>query len=74
MFSARLGETYENAFAQVAGIFQLEVGDDQLIFVNLDFGGIGLVVCVVVAYVASLVLAEKGKDLTGLTLKTLKKS
>ena len=36
-------------------------------------GGIGLVVCVLVAYVASLVLNEKGKDLTGLTLKTLKK-
>ncbi len=36
-------------------------------------GGIGLVVCVAVAYVASLVLNEKGKDLTGLTLKTLKK-
>ena len=45
LFSARLGETYENAFAQVAGIFQLEVGDDHLVFVNLDFGGIGLVVC-----------------------------
>lgn len=37
-------------------------------------GGIGLVVCVVVALVASLVLNEKGKDLTGLTLKTLKKA
>jgi len=36
-------------------------------------GGIGLVVCVLVAYVASLVLNEKGKDLSGLTLKTLKK-
>ena len=36
-------------------------------------GGIGLVVCVAVAYVASFVLNEKGKDLTGLTLKTLKK-
>ena len=36
-------------------------------------GGIGLVVCVAVAFVASLVLNEKGKDLTGLTLKTLKK-
>ena len=34
-------------------------------------GGIGLVVCVAVAYVASLVLREKGKDLSGLTLKTL---
>jgi len=36
-------------------------------------GGIGLVVCVAVAYVASFVLNEKGKDLAGLTLKTLKK-
>ena len=36
-------------------------------------GGIGLVVCVLVAFVASLVLNEKGKDLAGLTLKTLKK-
>lgn len=36
-------------------------------------GGIGLVVCVVVALAASVVLNEKGKDLTGLTLKTLKK-
>lgn len=36
-------------------------------------GGIGLVVCVIVAYVASFILNEKGKDLTGLTLKTLKK-
>ncbi len=36
-------------------------------------GGIGLVVCVLVAYVASLIINEKGKDLTGLTLKTLKK-
>ena len=36
-------------------------------------GGIGLVVCVVVSFVASLVLNEKGKDLAGLTLKTLKK-
>lgn len=36
-------------------------------------GGIGLVVCVVTALIASLVLREKGKDLTGLTLKTLKK-
>ena len=35
-------------------------------------GGIGLVVCVAVAYVASFVLREKGRDLTGLTLKTLK--
>ncbi len=36
-------------------------------------GGIGLVVCVLVAYIASIVLNEKGKDLSGLTLKTLKK-
>ena len=36
-------------------------------------GGIGLVVCVLVAYVCSLVFNEKGRDLTGLTLKTLKK-
>ena len=36
-------------------------------------GGIGLVVCVVVAYVCSLIFREKGRDLTGLTLKTLKK-
>ena len=36
-------------------------------------GGIGLVVCVAVSYVASFVLNEKGKDLAGLTLKTLKK-
>ena len=36
-------------------------------------GGIGLVVCVAVAYIASFVLREKGKDLAGLTLKTLKK-
>ena len=36
-------------------------------------GGIGLVVCVVVAYVCSLIFCEKGRDLTGLTLKTLKK-
>ncbi|MCQ2367694.1 MAG: sodium/solute symporter [Kiritimatiellae bacterium] len=36
-------------------------------------GGIGLVVCVVVALIASMILPEKGKDLTGLTLKTLKK-
>ena len=34
-------------------------------------GGIGLVVCVAVAYVASFLLREKGKDLKGLTLKTL---
>ncbi len=36
-------------------------------------GGIGLVVCVVVAWVLSFVIREKGRDLTGLTLKTLKK-
>jgi len=37
-------------------------------------GGIGLVVCVLVALVASFVLNEKGHDLSGLTLKTLKKN
>ena len=36
-------------------------------------GGIGLVVCVAVAYIASFLLREKGHDLAGLTLKTLKK-
>ena len=36
-------------------------------------GGIGLAVCVLVALLASCVLREGGKDLTGLTLKTLKK-
>ena len=36
-------------------------------------GGIGLVVCVAVAYVASFIVREKGKDLAGLTLKTLKR-
>ena len=36
-------------------------------------GGIGLVVCVLVALAASFVLNEKGHDLSGLTLKTLKK-
>ena len=36
-------------------------------------GGIGLVVCVAVAYAASFLLREKGRDLSGLTLKTLKK-
>ena len=35
-------------------------------------GGIGLVVCVAVAYVASFLLREKGKDLKDLTLKTLR--
>lgn len=37
-------------------------------------GGIGLVVCVLVSIVASYVIPEKGHDLKGLTLKTLKKS
>ena len=37
-------------------------------------GGIGLVVCVFVAYVSSFILREKGKDLKGLTLKTLARS
>lgn len=36
-------------------------------------GGVGLVVCVAVAYVASFIIREKGKDLAGLTLKTLKR-
>ena len=36
-------------------------------------GGIGLVVCVAVAYIASFFLREKGRDLAGLTLKTLRK-
>lgn len=36
-------------------------------------GGIGLVVCVVVAYLSSLVFREKGHDLKGLTLKTLER-
>ena len=35
-------------------------------------GGIGLVVCVAVAFVASCIIPEKGRDLSGLTLKTLK--
>ncbi len=35
-------------------------------------GGIGLVICILVSLVASFVLGEKGKDLSGLTLKTLK--
>ena len=36
-------------------------------------GGLGLVVCVLTAWIVSLVFHERGKDLTGLTLKTLKK-
>jgi len=36
-------------------------------------GGIGLVVCVLTAYVSSFIFRERGKDLSGLTLKTLKK-
>jgi len=36
-------------------------------------GGIGLVVCVLTAYVSSFIFREQGKDLAGLTLKTLKK-
>ena len=36
-------------------------------------GGIGLVVCVVVALLSSFIFREKGHDLTGLTLKTLQK-
>ncbi len=34
-------------------------------------GGIGFVVCVAVAWVLSFLLPEKGRDLSGLTLKTL---
>ncbi len=36
-------------------------------------GGIGLVVCILVSYVASFIFHEKNRDLTGLTLKTLAK-
>ncbi len=36
-------------------------------------GGLGLVACVLVAWIASFILNEKGRDLAGLTLKTLKK-
>ena len=36
-------------------------------------GGIGLVVCVLVSYVASFFIRERGHDLKGLTLKTLAK-
>ncbi|MBR1870287.1 MAG: sodium/solute symporter [Kiritimatiellae bacterium] len=36
-------------------------------------GGIGLVVCVLVAYIASFIFTRDGKDLSGLTLKTLAK-
>lgn len=35
-------------------------------------GGLGLVACILVALLASFVIREKGRDLTGLTLKTLK--
>lgn len=35
-------------------------------------GGIGLVVCILVAWLCSFVIREKGHDLAGLTLKTLK--
>ncbi len=34
-------------------------------------GGIGLVACVAVSWLASFVLREKGRDLAGLTLKTI---
>jgi hypothetical protein len=34
-------------------------------------GGLGLVACVLVALLASFVVGEKERDLTGLTLKTL---
>ena len=36
-------------------------------------GGIGLVVCVAVSWLVSMVFREQGKDLTGLSLKTLEK-
>ena len=36
-------------------------------------GGIGLVVCVATSLIMSVILPEKGKDLKGLTLKTLEK-
>ncbi|MBO7237124.1 MAG: sodium/solute symporter [Kiritimatiellae bacterium] len=35
-------------------------------------GGLGLVACILVALLASFIIREKGRDLTGLTLKTLK--
>lgn len=35
-------------------------------------GGLGLVACILVALIASFLIGEKGHDLTGLTLKTLK--
>ena len=35
-------------------------------------GGLGLVACILVALLASFVIGEKGRDLTGLTLKTLR--
>ncbi len=37
-------------------------------------GGLGLVVCVFVSYVASYLLRENGRDLKGLTIKTLVES
>ena len=36
-------------------------------------GGIGLVVCVLVALICSYIIPEKGKNLDGLTLRTIKK-
>ncbi|MBP5319438.1 MAG: sodium/solute symporter, partial [Kiritimatiellae bacterium] len=36
-------------------------------------GGIGLAVCIAVAWICSFAFREKGRDLTGLTLKTLRK-
>ena len=36
-------------------------------------GGIGLVVCVLVSLIASFLIPEKGRDLKGLTLRTLEK-
>ena len=35
------------------------------------YGGIGFAVCLVVACLASAILREKGKDLSGLTMSTL---
>lgn len=36
-------------------------------------GGIGLVVCIAVSWICSIIYRESGKDLTGLSLKTLEK-
>ena len=58
----------------VRDLDHLAYADNMWRFMMHLMGGIGLVVCVAVASLASLVLNEKGKDLTGLTLKTLKKT